>query len=206
MFSEFVYPPSRKPVTSCRDDLIAVCWTHTNQGIDMCTLSLCPGNGQSLCKSGNASLFATVKLHNILFNCIEMPQTSQTFLCSPVDSSAICMMNSLTAASSSLTYIQSLRFILIFHSDTHQLLCEREGILFTKLTRGTRLSDHKRRSTLVSRITLRWSLRGHVLHLLYSDFCPCCELCKKYHCTRGSAPGEQMCMEKLYHLIIYNLE
>lgn len=50
MFSESVYPPSRKPVTSCRNDLIAVCWVHTNQGIDMCTLSLCSGNRQSLQK------------------------------------------------------------------------------------------------------------------------------------------------------------
>lgn len=48
MFSESVSPPSWKPVTSCRNDLIAVCWAHTNQGIDMCTLSLYSGNRQSL--------------------------------------------------------------------------------------------------------------------------------------------------------------
>lgn len=39
MFSESVYSRSRSPVTSCSNDLIAVCRAHTNQGIDMCTLS-----------------------------------------------------------------------------------------------------------------------------------------------------------------------
>lgn len=53
MFCESVYPPSRKPVTSCRNDLKAVCWAHTNQDIDMCTLSPCSGNRQSLQKSCN---------------------------------------------------------------------------------------------------------------------------------------------------------
>lgn len=48
MFSECARPRSRKPVTSCRNNLIAVCWAHTNQGIDMCTLSLCSGDRQSL--------------------------------------------------------------------------------------------------------------------------------------------------------------
>lgn len=50
MFSESVYSPSRKPVSSCRNDLIAVCWSQTNQSIDMCTLSLRSEDGQSLHK------------------------------------------------------------------------------------------------------------------------------------------------------------
>lgn len=65
MFSESAYPPSWKPVTSCRNNLIAVCWAHTNQGIDMCTLSLCSGDKQSL-QSNNA----------FFYNC----QTSQYFV------------------------------------------------------------------------------------------------------------------------------
>lgn len=40
MFSESVYPPSRRPVTSCRNNLIAVCRAHTNQSIGMWTLSV----------------------------------------------------------------------------------------------------------------------------------------------------------------------
>lgn len=50
MFSESVYSPSRKPVSSRRNDLIAVCWSQTNQSIDMCTLSLRSEDGQSLHK------------------------------------------------------------------------------------------------------------------------------------------------------------
>lgn len=50
MFSESVYSPSRKPVSSRRNDLIAVCWSQTNQSIDMCTLSLRCEDGQSLHK------------------------------------------------------------------------------------------------------------------------------------------------------------
>lgn len=64
MFSESVSPPSWKPVTSCRNDLIAVCWAHTNQGIDMCTLSLYSGNRQSLQSCNAFSPLTIVKLHN----------------------------------------------------------------------------------------------------------------------------------------------
>lgn len=77
MFSESVSPPSWKPVTSCRNDLIAVCWAHTNQGIDMCTLSLYSGNRQSLQSCNAFSPPLQLSNFTILFAvAIEMPQTS----------------------------------------------------------------------------------------------------------------------------------
>lgn len=57
MFSESVYSRSRSPVTSCSNDLIAVCRAHTNQGIDMCTLS------PALRETGPKS-FAGAQRHN----------------------------------------------------------------------------------------------------------------------------------------------
>lgn len=51
MFSESVYPPSWRPVTGYRNNLIAVCWAHTNQGTGMCTLSSCFGSRQTFHKS-----------------------------------------------------------------------------------------------------------------------------------------------------------
>lgn len=42
LFSERVCPPSRTPVRRSTNHLIAVCWVHTNQAIDMCTLSFFP--------------------------------------------------------------------------------------------------------------------------------------------------------------------
>lgn len=69
MFSESVYSASRKPVTSCRNDLIAVCWPQTNHGIDMCALSL--GTGE-VCRS---VCFTIPKLHNTKYGCMKTLQT-----------------------------------------------------------------------------------------------------------------------------------
>lgn len=69
MFSESVYSASRTPVTSCRNNLIAVCWPQTNHGIDMCTLSL--GKGE-VCRSVS---FTILKLHNPKYGCMETLQT-----------------------------------------------------------------------------------------------------------------------------------
>lgn len=59
MFSESVYSPSRKPVSSCRNEVIAVCWSQTNQSIDMCTLALHSEDGQSLHKFVQMNYFQT---------------------------------------------------------------------------------------------------------------------------------------------------
>ena len=81
MFSESVYPPSRNPVTSCRNDLIAVCWAHTNQSIDMCTLSLCSRDRVSL-QELLCFFFPNCQTsHYFVWLYTWMPQSSPTLVC-----------------------------------------------------------------------------------------------------------------------------
>lgn len=59
MFSASVWAGSRKPVTSCSR-------SHTNQDVDMCTLSARSGNRQSLHRSYNVLLsLATSPQHTV---------------------------------------------------------------------------------------------------------------------------------------------